>query len=66
MPDFYLSALYLLLTVALLGGIIPILQLRTLRCKEVKQLLRLLWLARYVELRLKPKGSDCHAGNLNA
>lgn len=37
MPDFYLRALYLRRTVALLGGIIAILQPRTLSYKEVKQ-----------------------------
>lgn len=39
MPDIYLSALCLLLTIALLGGTnTSILQEGKLRCKEVKQL----------------------------
>lgn len=64
MPDVYLSALCLPLTVTLLGSIIiPIWQLRALRYKEVEQLSRS-YNSSEVEMRLKPRGSDCQADNL--
>lgn len=47
------------------GWYYSILQPRTLSYKEVKQLPRVLELVRFVELRLKPPGSVCLAGNLN-
>lgn len=47
MPDIYLSAFYLLLTMALSGStMILILQLRKLRYKKIKQLPRVIQLVR--------------------